>query len=64
MKGSHKIITDYVILIVSFVIAWIEVWFLELRVFSQERFVMSPQTGNLLILMKLSEYFKFWIKFH
>jgi hypothetical protein len=37
MKGTHKIITDYVILIVSFVICWIQVWYLEVKIFAPER---------------------------
>lgn len=34
MKGSHKIITDYLILIISFMIVWIQTWYLEVKIFT------------------------------
>lgn len=37
IKGTHKILTDYVVLILSFVIAWIEIWYLEVKIFSEAR---------------------------
>jgi hypothetical protein len=37
IKGTHKLLTDYVVLILSFVIAWIEIWYLDVKIFSEAR---------------------------
>lgn len=37
MKGTHKLITDYLILIISFLIVWIQTWYLDVKMFSLAR---------------------------
>jgi len=34
LKGTHKALTDYLILIISFLIVWIQTWFLDVKMFS------------------------------
>lgn len=34
LKGTHKALTDYLILIISFLIVWIQTWYLDVKLFS------------------------------
>jgi hypothetical protein len=45
MKGTHKVITDYLILIISFIIVWVQTWYLEVKIFT----VIKDQSKKIIV---------------
>ena len=46
MKGTHRIVTDYIILIVSFIIVWVQTWYLEVKIFTVIKDQISSQIAQ------------------
>ncbi|CAF0794826.1 unnamed protein product [Brachionus calyciflorus] len=58
IKGTHKIITDYLILIISFLVVWVQTWYLDVKIFSnvKKQAVLLETENSTILNQNFSSY--------